>query len=228
MTQASQDAAELQQIYRNRFEKTRGYRDQVWRILIGDFFGQYIRPTDAVLDLGCGFGEFINQVDCAQKFGMDLNPDSRPALAPEIRFVEQDCSEPWPLPEESLDVVFTSNFLEHLPDKPALVRTLEQAWRCLKASGRFIAMGPNIGRVQGAYWDFWDHHIPITHRSLQEVMQLRNFEIERALESFMPYTLVDAPKYPLLLLRIYLRLPFAWELFGRQFLVIGRKPRAKV
>lgn len=215
---------ELQRIYRTRFEKTRAYRADVWCILIAEFFGKFIRPTDTVLDLGSGFGEFINNVSCRAKYAMDLNPDSGTALAPRIKFLQQNCADVWRLQDASLDVVFTSNFFEHLPNKNALSQTLEQAWRCLMPSGTLIAMGPNIRRVHGAYWDFWDHHIALTHLSLQEALRLHNFRIEQAWESFMPYTLVDSPRYPLFLLRIYLRIPLAWRFLGRQFLIIARKP----
>jgi predicted SAM-dependent methyltransferase len=61
-----------------------------------------------------------------------------------------------------LDVIFTSNFFEHLVSKQALSQTILQAKKCLVPGGRLIAMGPNIRFVGGAYWDFWDHiwHLP--------------------------------------------------------------------
>lgn len=220
---SKEEAGQLQAIYRARFGQTRAYRAEVWKILISDYFERFLRSSDHILDLGCGYGEFINAVPCARKFGMDLNPDTRAALDPSVTFLAQNCAERWELPDASLDVVFTSNFFEHLPSKEALSRTLAEAWRCLKKGGRLIAMGPNIRRVPAAYWDFWDHHIPLTHLALAEVLRLRGFSIERARESFMPYTLVDAPQYPLFLLRVYLRLPLAWRFFGRQFLVVARK-----
>jgi SAM-dependent methyltransferase len=223
MITSDSNAGELQQIYRTRFEKTRSYRADIWRVLIADFFYRFVRPADVVLDLGCGFGEFINHVSCRKKFAMDLNPDSGAALAPNVTFLQQNCSDVWQLSDASLDIVFTSNFLEHLPNKNALSQTLEQARRCLIPGGRFIAMGPNIRRLHGAYWDFWDHHIALSDLSLQEVLRLHNFQIEKAWESFMPYTLVDSPRYPLFLLRLYLRIPLSWRYFGRQFLVVARK-----
>src|SRR6267154_1295534 len=45
---------------------------------------------------------------------------------------------------EALDVVFTSNFFEHLPNKDAIRRTPLEVYRCLRPGGRFIAMGPNM------------------------------------------------------------------------------------
>jgi SAM-dependent methyltransferase len=216
-------AAELQSIYSQRFEGRQAYRNRVWHVLAQRFFGRFI-PSDAtVLDLGCGYGEFINNVDCGAKFGMDLNPASRRLLGEEVTFFEQDCSATWPLDEGSLDVVFSSNFFEHLTGKDVLGETLDQARRCLRPGGKLIAMGPNIKYVPGEYWDFWDHHLPLTELSLSEGLRNRGFEITACWPRFLPYTMVGGPEYPPILLRIYLGLPVLWPMFGRQFLVIGEK-----
>jgi SAM-dependent methyltransferase len=127
--------ADLQRIYEARFSGTAAYRKRVWEILIPEFFQQFIQPTDAVLDLGCGYGEVINSVRCGTKFAMDLNPDAPSHLDPSIHFLEQDCSTRWALASDSLDVVFTSNFFEHLPDTDCLSRTLRSALHCLKPGG---------------------------------------------------------------------------------------------
>lgn len=222
----SADRQELESIYRLRFERNQAYRRAVWQVLVGDLFQKYIRESDAVLDLGCGYGEFINQVRCARKYGMDLNPESPRHLDANVQFLAQDCSQTWALPEASLDVVFTSNFFEHLPSKEALGRTLDQAGRCLRPGGRLIAMGPNIKRVPGAYWDFWDHYLPLTELSLGEGLRNRGFELEVCRERFLPYTMVNAPQYPVVFLRLYLALPIFWRLLGAQFLVVATK-RAK-
>jgi SAM-dependent methyltransferase len=217
--------ADLQRIYELRFRATSDYRAAVWRVLISQRFQRYLRPTDAVLDLGCGYGEFINQIRCGSKFAMDLNPDAPNRVAPDVKCLLQDCAAVWPLADNSLDVVFTSNFFEHLPDKPALGRTLDQALRCLKPAGRLIAMGPNIKYLPGTYWDFWDHYLPLTELSLREALENRGFAVEECVPRFLPYTIIGGPHYPLFFVRAYLLLPWAWPIFGRQFLVVARKPR---
>jgi SAM-dependent methyltransferase len=214
---------DVQTIYGQRFAGNQLYRRKVWQVLTADFFQELIGPSAAVLDLGCGYGEFINQITAREKYGMDLNPDSARMLAGGIQFFHQDCSQPWPLPEHALDAVFTSNFFEHLPDKATLGRTIEQARRCLKPGGRLIALGPNIKYLPGAYWDFWDHYLSLTELSLSEGLRNRGFKIERCYERFLPYTMADGRQYPLGLLRLYLKLPLAWRLFGKQFLVVAVK-----
>jgi SAM-dependent methyltransferase len=217
------DSADLQRLYAARFQNRQAYRGAVWRVLIQDFFQEFVRPGDSVLDLGCGYGEFINQIRCAQKWAMDLNPDAPRRVAPDVKCLLQDCSAPWELSENSLDVVFTSNFFEHLPDKNALGRTLDQAWRCLRTGGRLIAMGPNIKYVPGAYWDFWDHYLPLTELSLAEALSHRGFTIVSCIPRFLPYTMATGRQHPLFCLRLYLRFTLLWRFFGKQFLVIGQK-----
>src|SRR5215471_14486535 len=148
---------ELRREYERRFSAQAHYRAAVWRILVDRVFQRYVPETGAVLELGCGWGEFINHVRAARRIGMDLNPESRARLQVEVEFLHQDCSVEWPVAASSLDAIFTSNFFEHLPDKASLARTLEQALCCLKPGGRLICLGPNIRYLNGAYWDFWDH-----------------------------------------------------------------------
>lgn len=214
---------ELERIYSVRFTGIEEYRDRVWRVLVSEFFSHWVAPDSTVLDLGCGYGEFINNLNAKCKYGMDLNPASRDRLHPEIRLIEQDCSTPWPLANNSLDVVFTSNFLEHLPAKGALQGTLLEARRCLRPGGRLITLGPNVKHLSGRYWDFFDHHLPLTELSLSEAMIMAGFEVERAISKFLPYTMCQGIRPPIWTLRAYLRLPLAWKLFGKQFLVISRK-----
>jgi SAM-dependent methyltransferase len=153
---------------------------------------------------------------------MDLNPESRQKLAPNIHFIAQDCSDEWPLGDCSLDVVFSSNFFEHLREKGDLRRTLNQVHPCRKPGGRLICMGPNIKYLPGKYWDFWDHYLPLTEQSLGEVLELVGFEVESCIARFVPYQMVRRKPAPLLLVRLYLKLPWTWHFFGQQFLVIAR------
>jgi len=103
----------VRQIYKLRFSGQEEYRNVIWRILVKNFFSKWIPRGSTVLDLGCGYGEFINNIEKCERHGMDLNPDSLDYLDKTVVFHEQDCSSPWPFPKESLDLIFTSNFFEH-------------------------------------------------------------------------------------------------------------------
>jgi SAM-dependent methyltransferase len=219
--------ADLQAIYARRFADTAAYRAKVWSVL-APYLQRWAPSTcNRALDLGCGYGEWINALPAAERHGMDLNADSRRHLAPGIHFHEQDCTSDWPVAPGSLDLVVTSNFFEHLPSKDALKKTLRQAHRALRPGGRLIAMGPNTRYLAGQYWDFLDHHLALTEKSLAEGLRLAGFEVVNACPRFLPFTMVGGPRYPLAFLRLYLALPFTWPLFGRQFLVVAEVPPAR-
>jgi SAM-dependent methyltransferase len=223
MNQAPHDSNELRNIYSRRFDEHIAYRDQVWNVLTTEFFSKYVSPKDLVLDLGCGYGEFINNIRCGSKFAMDMNPSARQRLRPGIHFIEQDCSLPWAVPEESVDLIFTSNFFEHLASKRVLADTLAHAYSSLRKGGRIIALGPNVRFIGGAYWDFWDHHLPLTDIAISAALAVQGFTVEESIDRFLPYTMVNRRHFPSIFVSLYLRLPVAWKLFGKQFLVVGRK-----
>src|SRR6478672_9974900 len=109
---------DLSSIYKSRFlniglEK----RKRVWKILCEEFFQEKVPQESAVLDLACGYGEFINNINASQKYGVDLNPDAFLHLSPEVDFKLTPAYNLSHIADNSLDRVFTSNFLEHLPDK---------------------------------------------------------------------------------------------------------------
>lgn len=214
----------LQDEYQRRFQANASYRESVWKILCRDFFSKYIAPSYTVLDLGAGWGEFSRNVSAAKKFAMDLNPECGQRVDSVATFLYQDCSTAWPLSDETLDIVFTSNFLEHLPSKEHVDSTLAEAFRCLKPGGKLICLGPNIKYIQGAYWDFWDHFIPITELSMAESLSLRGFHVTERIARFLPYSMSTGKNPPLLAIKIYLKIPLAWRLFGKQFLVVAQKP----
>jgi len=217
-------ASDLQKEYAIRFSQMADYRNSVWKIIIDEFLQKRVGENKVILDLGSGWGEFINNIRAATKYAMDLNPESKSKVSSGVTFLEQDCSETWGLPDDSLDVVFTSNFFEHLPTKSCLLDTLQQAKRCLKPSGKIICLGPNIKYTGDDYWDFFDHYLPLSHLSLAEGLRMADLEVAEMIPKFLPYTMAGGRKWPLIFLSLYLKSPIAWRTFGKQFLITATKP----
>ena len=224
MNAGEDPARQLPDQYRRRFEAEDESRHRVWKVLIDDYFQRYLDDVTTILDLGCGWGHFINQVDVPERHAIDLNADVVGHLDPEIHLHTQAANTRWPLESGSLDLVFTSNFLEHLPSPAAVSETLDEARRCLRPGGRIVCVGPNVRAVGGAYWDFFDHVVALTERSLVEALELSGFEIETAIGRFLPFTMAGKPAPPSLLVRAYLRCRPAWRILGGQFLVVATAP----
>ena len=162
--------ADVQSIYRARFNKTGVQkRDRVWKVLCEAYFSKLIEPNATVLDLACGYGEFINNIEAAKKYAVDLNADSANYLRAGIVFNNTMASDLSFVGRDSLDIVFTSNFLEHLKDWSECDQVLKGVLAALRPGGRFIILGPNIKYAYREYWDYYDHHLPLSHLSLVEV-----------------------------------------------------------
>ena len=154
---------------------------------------------------------------------MDLNPKTKSLLDKEIIFHQQDCSKPWKIESNSLDLVFTSNFFEHLPNKESLDRTMGEIKKALKPGGRTYCNGTKHKCPERKYWDFWDHHVALSDQSLCELLQIHDFTIEQSESKFLPYNMVRVKERPLFMVSLYLRFPILWKLFGKQFLIIAKK-----
>jgi len=215
--------SELERIYTVRFGPRSESRKVLWRTLITNYFQQFISPDDTVLDLAAGYCEFINHVQCGTKFAVDLNPTVREMAAPDVQVFHCPCTE---LPDEltgTVDVVWISNFLEHLADADQLLATLTEVHRVLRPGGRVLILQPNIRLTKEAYWDFVDHSLPITERSLAEALGLTGYEVERMVVRFLPYTTESRLPISPALIRLYLKLPPAQWLLGKQSFVIARR-----
>lgn len=213
----------LARLYRERFAADdRAFKARAWAILSDRIFQPLVRRSATVLDLGAGHCEFINSIECARKIAVDVNPEVA-AHARDAEFVQTTGTDLSALETGSVDVVFSSNFLEHLPDKHAVLQTLDECHRVLAKGGILIVLMPNIRYLNGRYWDYFDHHTPLTHFSLAEALGLSGFTVTRMVPRFLPYTVKQrtVPK-SMFLLRLYLRLPFIWPVFGRQMLVVAR------
>lgn len=212
-------------LYRGRFSDTdRRTKDRVWDVLCKDFFQDYVRPNDTMLDLGCGYGEFSRHIQAAQKFAVDLNPDSAAFLPRKVEFHKADARHLEFLQDGSVDVVFASNFFEHLSDKETMDAVLLELKRVLRAGGRVVVLQPNIRFAPGAYWDFYDHHLPLSERSCAEAFRKAGFAIEELMARFLPFSTQSLlPKHPLLV-KAYLKVPLLWNLIGKQFLLVAVRP----
>jgi SAM-dependent methyltransferase len=215
---------DLPAIYARRFSDADSpRRGAVWRE-ITHFLQRWIDPSATVLDLACDRGAFINVVQARDRIAVDLR-DVQAHLAPGVRFVQCSGLELLDhLPAASVDVVFMSNYLEHLGSADEVIAQLKVVREVLRPGGRTIILQPNIRLVGGSYWDFLDHKTPLTEKSLEEAADTAGLRTERLITRFLPYT--TKSKFPQQgwLVRGYLAFPPAWWLLGRQTLLIARRP----
>ncbi len=137
------DEKDLATLYKNRFpERGLARKNEIWKVICKNYFQKFVGRNDTVVDLACGYGEFINNISAGEKVAVDLNRESRQHLSAGIRFEQVNATELATVLEGQVDVVFTSNFLEHLPDKKTLEVLLDQILLSLRPGGAFPDHGP--------------------------------------------------------------------------------------
>jgi len=216
----------LKKLYANRFD-SRQMRAKValWKVLIDEFLQNYVPPESAVLDIGGGYCEFINQIRAGKKSLIDLNPDSKLFANADVNVLNIDVLnlDAYTSFTEQFDRIFISNFFEHLRNKEELVGIISFCFEALKPSGSLLIIQPNFKYSYKEYYDFIDHQLPLTDLSLQELLQTIGFEIDLILPRFLPFSTKGRPASPLLL-KVYLKLPFLWRFLGGQMFVKALKP----
>lgn len=224
MTGGSPNAAQLLRVYRHRFTPAEIVQSaRVWQVLCGHFFQRYVPASATVVDLGAGYCHFINQIVCRGKYAVDLNPDVRIHAAAGVEVIETPSTQLSPIASASVDVVFSSNFFEHLRTQEDFLATLAEVQRILRPGGRLLVLQPNLAYLGGRYWDFFDHHLPFTHRSLAEGLEVVGFKVEEVVPRFLPYTIKSRlPKAPALVW-LYLKVKPLWWVLGKQMFVVARK-----
>jgi SAM-dependent methyltransferase len=214
---------ELELVYGNRFSDGEADRkDALWRVICG-YLQRFIPADGTVLDLACDRGDFIRNIAAGEKIASDVRDVSR-HLPADVRFVRCDGLEIGrKLAPSSLDAVFMSNYLEHLPSGDAVVDQLRAATSLLRPGGRLVVLQPNIRLTGPAYWDFIDHKVALTEKSLVEAAEIAGCETERLIVRFLPYTTKGRLPASARLARAYLAFPPAWRLLGQQTLYVGRR-----
>jgi len=216
----------LTELYANRFPKPeQRAKAALWRTLCDSFFARYVPVQATVLDAGAGYCELINHLCAARRIAVDANPEV-------LRFAAEGV-EAHVLPLErldevitpgSVDVAFASNVFEHLRGPEALLEALDQLLRALRPGGRLVVLQPNVRLVGGRFWDFFDHTLPLTERGLEEALRVAGFQVVERRAQFLPYTTkARLPRWSWIV-RLYLALPPAQWLLGKQMLVVAQRP----
>ena len=194
-------------------------RDVLWKTLWQSYFRHRVAGNACVLELGAGYGQFINNVVARRRIAIDAWPGFISHLAPGVEGIVGDVSDLSMLEDGSVDYAFASNVFEHL-GQPQLVLTLASLAKKLSAIGTLTILQPNYRYAYREYFDDYTHVSVWSHVALNDFLVANGFEVTELCPRFLPLTIKSRwPVWPLLI-KAYLASPI--KPLAKQMLVVAR------
>jgi len=191
-------------------------RELLWSTLCKSYFQKLIPVDGCVLEIGAGYGHFINNIRCRQRIALDSWPGMQDYLAPGVQGIVSSATDLIQVPPGSVDFAFASNLFEHLT-QPDLALTLMQLREKLTSRGTLNIVQPNYRFAYKEYFDDYTHVSIYSDRSLSDFLMANGFRILECQPKFLPLTIKSRlPVFPFLI-QTYLRLPI--KPLGKQMLI---------
>jgi SAM-dependent methyltransferase len=194
-------------------------RDVVWQALWRFHFRRLVPADGCVLDLGTGYGNFINQVEAKRRIALDVWPDFPRHLNPGVEAHIGPVTDLGFLEDGSIDFAFASNLFEHIP-KEALAEVLDGLRRKLSVRGTLNIIQPNYRYASREYFDDYTHVAIWSHISLADFLTANGYEVVQVVPRFLPLTVKSRMPVSPWLIAAYLASPV--KPLGKQMFIRAR------
>jgi SAM-dependent methyltransferase len=194
-------------------------REILWRTLVQYYFQSQISREHCVLELGAGYGHFINNVSAARRIAQDRWPEFSKHLDAGVESHVGSVDDLSFLDDNSVDFVFASNLFEHVPQE-AFASVLNQLRRKLRPGGTITVLQPNFYYAYRDYFDDYTHTTVYSHVSICDFLEANSYEVLTCKPRFLPLTLKSRLKVSPFLIRMYLLSPL--KPLGKQMLIRAR------
>jgi SAM-dependent methyltransferase len=181
-------------------------RDVVWQALWRFHFNRIISADDCVLDLGAGYGSFINTVQAKRRIALDTWPDFPRYLAPGVEPIVGPVTDLDVLADGSIDFAFASNLFEHIP-QDAFARVLDGLRPKLSGRGSLNILQPNYRYAFREYFDDYTHVAIYSHISLADFLTANGYQVTQVVPRFLPLTVKSRMPVAPWLIAAYLASP---------------------
>ena len=181
-------------------------RRAVWGA-IARFVARDAGEVGTLVELGPGYCDFLNQFPAKRKIGFDLNPEMKRFAVEGVELRIESALELPEIAPASVDLLFASNFLEHL-DGEELDELLPAIRRVLAPRGRLILIQPNHRLCAEHYFDDPTHRTLFDDGNIGEWLARHGLRVVKLVPGLLPFSMNSRlPRWGWLT-RFYLRLPF--------------------
>jgi SAM-dependent methyltransferase len=147
---------------------------------------QYAQPPGDMLEIGPGKGSLAR---LAVESGWRYRAvEASPILITELRgqglHVIEGWAPPIPTGNDTCDVVYADQVLEHMSGIDAARALVAEALRSLRPGGVFFVVVPDYLKERGFFWDVdYTHNFVTTERRVKQLLYDGGFQIERVVRS---------------------------------------------
>jgi SAM-dependent methyltransferase len=191
-------------------------REVLWRTLYRHYFSRLISENDAVLELGAGYGHFINNVAAKRRIALDTWAGFVDYLKPGIESRIGNVADLSFLAPASINFVFASNLFEHISQED-LGLVLQQLRPALAENGTINILQPNYYYAYREYFDDYTHRTVYSHVSMCDFLEAHGYRVTECKPRFLPLTVKSRLPVSPLLIQLYLSLP--WKPMGKQMFI---------
>lgn len=174
---------DLEQYYQSDYDRT-SYFSAITKKRYDELLDQFesYRSTNKILDLGCGYGYFLDVAKARgwEVYGVEIAKEAADICRSKGITMYHGVIENCAFEVESFDVVISIEVIEHLSN-PNII--LDSAQRMLREGGLFYVTTPNFNsylryQLKGKYdvIDYPNHLSYFTKKTLEEIFKKNHFQ----------------------------------------------------
>jgi SAM-dependent methyltransferase len=194
-------------------------RETLWRALWAYHFSHLISAEDCVLELGAGYGHFINQIASRTRIAVDQWEGFIGYLQPGVEGWVRDVADLSFLAPSSVNFAFASNLFEHITQNK-FASILRQLKTALAKDGTLNILQPNYFYAYREYFDDYTHCSVYSHVSICDFLSANGYDVIECRPRFLPLTVKSRLPVSPFLIHLYLALP--WKPMGKQMFIRAR------
>ena len=192
-------------------------RKKVWDAIVDHLQPKFFNNIETVVELGCGYGDFINSVKAVNKIAVDIN-DCKDYLSSDVTFYKKNVIDLEFIKTNSVDLVFASNLVEHLVWEE-IDKMIHEVRRILKKSSKLVLIQPNYRLCSSNYFDDYTHRTIFSDVSLRDYLKSQGFRINYINPRYLPFSMQGILPKTYFLTKLYLDLNS--PILGKQMLVVS-------
>lgn len=194
-------------------------RNRIW-VEISRYISTDVSDIKTLLEIGAGYCDFINQFPATKKICFELNRDREKYASADVDFRCGDAIQLVKEIDTTVDMVFASNFLEHLSDEQLEI-LMPGIYDILNSKGKLVLLQPNYLLCQNTYFNDETHRTIFSDENIKPFLKKYRFEILKLIPGLLPFSMKSRlPKWPLLV-RLYLNSPF--RPYAAQMYIVAQK-----